>query len=124
MTMTKPPLAVPNTLNLSQQDFDNLVAVIADSLNGSKNHPNHFGPRFVMIPKSEKGLPDKKLDLPIPAALEALPDSDPRVISWVMSQIMFSAYKPEIYRKQANELLTNQETGTTLTFKSHVHKKA
>jgi hypothetical protein len=121
MTMTKPPVTVLNTLNLSQQDFDNLVTVIAESLNGSKNHPNHSGPRFVTVPKSEKSVPSHKLHLPIPAALEALPDSDPRVIAWVMTEINRAEYKPGVYRKPMNEFPFNSQNGTTLTFKTHKH---
>ena len=106
---------------MSEREFDNLVTVIADALNGSRHHHNRSGPRYFTIPASDKGgLPRRELHLQIPASLEGQSDTSPQVTSWIMAAIYSDEYKPGIYRK-TTDFPNNSQTGTLTAFRSHRH---
>jgi hypothetical protein len=118
---TPPPAPqAPNTLNLSKQDFDNLVAVISDSIHVPMKHQNTAGQRFVTVTIYRNG---KRVghDIQLPDALQSLSDKDPRVVSWAAGEALAVHYKPQVYRKTTTDLQLENRIGGEISFRSHTH---
>jgi hypothetical protein len=107
-----------NPLNMSATDLASLAAIVQATMSNSQSQPVHAGERYISIRRSSLNL-GGPLHLKVPYVLESLPDTDPRIISWVMSNIYEAAYKPGFYRANTTDVSLVNDKNTLLHFTSH-----
>jgi hypothetical protein len=109
-----------NRLELSQTDLVNLATMVNDAVQRPHSH-QLSGTRFVTVSESRDGL-RKELHLQVPEKLVELSDNDPRMVSWVMSEILASQYRPRAYRAMTTDVSLINDKKLGFFFKSHFHK--